>query len=147
MIFDARNRTVATRSCPRRAPTHPHAHACCVRACIRACVCVACARLDGRGYGLTILSFLLVSLHSLPPLRRIGIARAARRGAACSSRVVGARGSERFAVVATRTARRERERTRGGGGGLRGAGPTEDERTGGRGREKERGRVSRVCLT
>lgn len=112
MIFDARNRTVATRSCPRRAPTHPHAHACCVRACIRACVCVACARLDGRGYGLTILSFLLVSLHSLPPLRRIGIARAARRGAACSSRVVGARGSERFAVVATRTARGASERER-----------------------------------
>jgi len=121
VIFDARNRTVATTlSCPRRAPAHTHARA---------------TRWPWL-WPYDILLFLLVS--PLPPLPY----RNRARGVFIARDVAGARGRERFAAAATEMARRASEReTRDDGG----SGMTEDERTGGR--EKERGRVSRACLT
>lgn len=111
-------RGIERSSLARARVAHPHTHAC-MHARVY-CVCAVCARLDGRGYGLTILSFL-VSPAPSRPLFRIGIARA-ERSVFIARAVVGARESEAWWC-------------RGGGGRERG-----ERRTNGRRRRRTRAR-------
>lgn len=118
---------------PRRTHTPTHA-----------CICRTCVRLDGRGYGLTILSFLLVSPLFPAPLPR----RNRARSVVYSSREKWwerekPSGSQWWRRRQRGASERRKENAATAGRAER----TEDGRTSERGREKERGRVSRACLT